>query len=128
MFLPPTASLSHCPCASPDEEQALVEHIRMLGPSSQTLEEVRQLLELLTGSGQEPLARRLQARVGALIATHTAAVAEVEAAIKEDKLKAGAGVEGVLSSDAARDAASRVGLASTTKQEVKWKWEVLDGI
>ncbi|CAI5462430.1 unnamed protein product [Closterium sp. Yama58-4] len=113
---------------SPDEEQALVEHIRMLGPSSQTLEEVRHLLELLTGSGHEPLARRLQARVGALIDTHTAAVAEVEAAVKEDRMKAAAGVEGVVHSNAASDATSGVGLASATKQDVKWKWEVLEGI
>eukprot|EP00475_Leptophrys_vorax_P004187 TRINITY_DN12501_c0_g1_i1.p1 TRINITY_DN12501_c0_g1~~TRINITY_DN12501_c0_g1_i1.p1 ORF type:complete len:321 (-),score=15.48 TRINITY_DN12501_c0_g1_i1:66-983(-) len=119
---------------SPEEEQSLVEHIRNLGPSVQTLEEVRQLLEVLVGSGHETLARKLQGRVSGVISIHRAAVTEVDAIVAHDKLlkegKEGKSIEG-LGAHGRNDNEVGGGRCQKSNMDVaevshSWRWNVLD--
>eukprot|EP00850_Spirogloea_muscicola_P022292 SM000287S10614 [mRNA] locus=s287:107124:112629:+ [translate_table: standard] len=76
--------LNRIRAGSPQEEQALVEHLVGLAPSAALKEEVAQLLDLLILLQHADLARKLQTSLHKLLTSHLAAVASVEADLAAD--------------------------------------------
>ena len=98
---------------SPTEERDLALHVAGLEPSRKTLEEIGELLELMTLLGHEDDARSLQRVVGDSVDAHALAKKDAEATLKELIRRAEAKGEPTAEFELTRPVAP------------EWKWSLL---
>jgi len=98
---------------SPTEERDLALHVAGLEPSRRTLEEIGELLELMTLLGHEDDARSLQRVVGESVDAHALAKTDAETTLKELVRRAEANGEPTAEFELSRPAAP------------EWKWSLL---
>ena len=98
---------------SPTEERDLALHVAGLEPSRKTLEEIGELLELMTLLGHEDDARSLQRVVGDSVDAHALAKKDAEATLQELIRRAEAKGEPTAEFELTRPVAP------------EWKWSLL---